>query len=459
MSANDRSYHTLLARHEAMRLRRRLLTPGSTAGAEGQPPAGEPYDGGADQRTIMDHLDLVAPFEELITHLYQALFTRYPSLRSLFPASMEFQKAHLARAFSYMIEHLDRPDDITRTFTQLGRDHRKLGLLPAQYAAFEAALCTALRTQAGERWHAELERAWVRMLRLGVTAMVRGADAALHEPLCWRATVTAHQLRGPSLAVLRLRPHETFRHRAGQYVTLESARLPHTWRPYYPAGAPGQEELEFHVRRTGPGGVSDALVRHTSIGDEVRIGPPKGNLTLGDEALGELRLVAWDTGWAAMKALLRELDARMGAGSEHRGCAVRLLMGAGTLSDLYDTDYLTAFASGRPWLTVVPLIAGAAPEERTRDRLVQAVAECLSPVAGPTLVAGPPTAVSAVTDALVRAGLPAEHLRHDLPSAGARDVRGNAAGAGPAGRAAPPGQPVRVPSAVALRAGPAPLPM
>ncbi|MGW1108467.1 globin domain-containing protein [Streptomyces sp. NPDC002540] len=165
MSAQDRGYHTLLARHEAMRLRRRLLTPGNTAGADAHGPAGEPYDGGADQRTIVNHLDLVAPFEELITHLHQALFTRHPSLRSLFPASMEFQQAHLARALSYMIDHLYRPDEITRTFTQLGRDHRKLGLLPAQYAAFEAALCAALRIQAGEHWHVELEQAWVRMLR------------------------------------------------------------------------------------------------------------------------------------------------------------------------------------------------------------------------------------------------------------------------------------------------------
>ncbi|MGW1108466.1 hypothetical protein [Streptomyces sp. NPDC002540] len=168
--------------------------------------------------------------------------------------------------------------------------------------------------------------------------------------------------------------------------------------------------------------MSDALVRHTSIGDEVRIGPPKGNLTLGDGPPGELRLVAWDTGWAAMKALLQELDARMRRGAELRGRTVRLLLGAGALSDLYDTDYLTMFERGRPWLTVVPVIGGAPPEERTCARLVQAATGCPSPAAGRTLVAGPPDEVGAVTAALIRAGLPAQHLLHDLPSAGARDV-------------------------------------
>ncbi|MFF4793464.1 FAD-binding oxidoreductase [Streptomyces sp. NPDC001276] len=88
--------------------------------------------------------------------------------------------------------------------------------------------------------------------------------------------MTAHRLCGPDLAGLRVRPHETFRYRAGQYTALESARLPHTWRPYYLAGWPGRDgELEFHVRCTGPGGVSEALVRHTAVGDRIRLGPPR----------------------------------------------------------------------------------------------------------------------------------------------------------------------------------------
>ncbi|MFJ2568781.1 flavohemoprotein, partial [Streptomyces sp. NPDC087568] len=117
MSAGDGNYHALLARHDAMRLRRQMLSSGAFPGAGGgsglRGPAGQPYDGVADQRTIMRDLDLVAPFEELIAHLYQALFTRHPSLRSLFPAEMAFQQAHLARAFWYLLEHLDRPEQIT----------------------------------------------------------------------------------------------------------------------------------------------------------------------------------------------------------------------------------------------------------------------------------------------------------------------------------------------------------
>ncbi|MGW5126537.1 globin domain-containing protein [Streptomyces sp. NPDC004069] len=452
MSAEDGTYHALLARHDAMRLRRQMLSTGGFPGTDsgsgirgpvgqscdgqpygGQPHEGQPYEGAADQQIIMRHLDLVTPFEELIAHLYDALFTRHPSLRSLFPAEMAFQQVHLARAFWYLLEHLDRPEQITATFTQLGRDHRKLGVRPAQYAAFETALCEALRIRAGEHWSAELEQAWVRMVRFGITAMVRGADAALHEPPCWEATVTAHRLCGPDLAVLRVRPHETFRYRAGQYTALESARLPHTWRSYYLAGDPGRDgELEFHVRCNGTGGVSEALVCHTAVGDRVRLGPPKGNLGLGEEPTGELRLVAWDTGWAAMKALLEELEGRLRPASEHRTGRVRLFLGADALSDLYDTEYLTGFERRRPWLTVVP-VTGGVPGEGAYDRLARAVTRSRPSPAGRALLAGPPAMVRTVTAALTRAGLPAERVRHDPLPAGPRDLPASVGAFGSAG--------------------------
>ncbi|MBQ0830520.1 globin domain-containing protein [Streptomyces tagetis] len=436
MSAEDGTYHALLARHDAMRLRRNLLSPGggTEPGDTARPAPQEPYDGAADQRLIMSRLDLVAPFDELITQLYAALFTRHPALRSLFPSGMEFQQAHLARAFWYLIEHLDQPERITETFTQLGRDHRKLGVRPAQYTAFEQALCEALRFRSGEHWSAELEDAWVRMLRLGVTAMVRGAEAALREPACWSATVTEHRRCGPDLAVLRARPHEPFRYRAGQYTAVEHALLPHTWRPYYVAGEPGRDgELEFHVRCTAPGGVSEALVHRTGAGDRVRLGPPKGSLALGDGPEGEVRLVAWDTGWAAMKALLREAERRARPAAERR---VRLFLGADTPAGLYDTGYAAELERRRPWLSVVT-VAGGAPGEDAYGRLARAVAHGAGPASGRTLVAGPPAMVRAVTGLLLDAGLPAGNVLHDPLPDGPYPGPYTAGGHGP-GVAAPP---------------------
>ncbi|MFF9543523.1 FAD-binding oxidoreductase [Streptomyces albidoflavus] len=416
-STENGAYHALLARHDAMRLRRRMLSPEGGAGARRA--AGEAYDGAADQRVIRAHLGLVGPFEELITQLYEVLFTRHPALRGLFPGEMAFQEAHLAQAFRYLLDRLDRPEEIAETFTRLGRDHRKLGVRPAQYAAFEEALRAALRVRAGGRGEAGLEEAWVRMVRFGVTAMVRGAEAALHEPPFWRATVTEHQLVGDDLAVLRVVPHETFRYEAGQYTDLESSSLPHTWRPYYLAGEPDAAgAVELHVRCTGPGGVSEALVHRTAVGDEVRLGPPKGNLTLGEEPAGDLRLVAWDTGWAAMKALLQEVDRRMRTSPGHGVRRVRLFLGAPDVAGLYDTEYLAGLERRRPWLSVVP-VTGAAPGGEGYGRLAAAVTRAAAPPGGRVLVSGPPAMVRAVGASLARAGVAGEDVRHDLLPTGA----------------------------------------
>ncbi|MFI9231180.1 globin domain-containing protein [Streptomyces rimosus] len=449
MSTVNEDYHALLARHEAMRLRRRILSPGTESAAPqglaagragggpraigrssdapgtGPSPHGaadfDPasYDGAADQRVITEYLELVTPFGELITHLYETMFRRWPYLRSLFPESMEFQRAHLARAFWYLIENLHRPDDIAEVFGRLGRDHRKLGVRPVHFQAFEAALCEALRRTAGPRWADAAEQAWVRMLRFAVAAMVSGAEAALAEPPYWQAEVTAHERRRPDLAVLRVRTNEPYPYRAGQFAALESPLLPQAWRQYSIACAPRPDgELEFHVRQTCAGGVSEALVAHTRAGDTLRVGPARGSMTLDDELASDLVLVAADTGWAPVKALLEDLSARR----RHRN--VRLFLGAHSFSDLYDAGPPSELERRRPWLRVTPVIGrrpgtGAAfgAGEDGYDALAEAVAEAVTRHGDwsghQAYVSGPTAVVEATVARLTAAGMPPGSIRHD----------------------------------------------
>ncbi|MFH8407825.1 globin domain-containing protein [Streptomyces sp. NPDC018019] len=448
MSTVNDDYHALLARHEAMRLRRRILSPRPetesaapqrlASGSAGGPRAiagpasasgsGSPtrdaadldpasYDGAADQRVITEYLELVTPFGELITHLYEAMFRRWPYLRSLFPESMEFQRAHLARAFWYLIENLHRPDDIAEVFGRLGRDHRKLGVRPVHFEAFEAALCEALRRTAGPRWADAVEQAWVRMLRFAVAAMVRGAEAALAEPPYWQATVTAHERRRPDLAVLRVRTNEPYPYRAGQFAALESPLLPQAWRQYSIACAPRPDgELEFHVRQTCTGGVSEALVARTRTGDTLRVGPARGSMTLDDELASDLVLVAADTGWAPVKALLEDLSARR----RHRN--VRLFLGAHSFAGLYDAGPPSELERRRPWLRVTPVIGGRpgtafGPDGDGCDALAEAVAEAVTrhgDWSGHLAYVSGPTAVVETTVArLTASGMPAGSIRHD----------------------------------------------
>ncbi|WP_405392681.1 FAD-binding oxidoreductase [Streptomyces sp. NBC_01102] len=433
MNTPSEDYHALLARHDAMRLRRRILRPeGSTGGAR-RLAAPQPYDGTADQSLIGEFLPSVGPLEELIADLYRVLFDRHPYLRSLFPESMAFQQAHLASAFRYLIGNLHRADAVAERFAQLGRDHRKLGVRPAHFAAFEGALVEALRARAGARWTVPLEDAWLRMLRLAVSSMVRGENDAIAEPSSWEATVTAHELRTPGLAVLRVRPHQPYSFRAGQYASVETPLLEQAWRPYYLARAPHADgELEFHVRAGRAGGVSDALVHGTRTGDTLRLGTPRGGLTLPGGALPSgVLLIASGTGWAPMKALLQEIDA---AATPRTRVWLLLETGApeefGSGTGVYDTAGLEAFRRGRPWLTVLP----TRPAVHAAGGVLRVLDEVLAPYPGPVpphafvaLAPEAPMAEPALTVAacLAAAGLPAAQVHQD--ASGVVDVTGASA--------------------------------
>ncbi|MFF1277758.1 globin domain-containing protein [Streptomyces marokkonensis] len=406
-------YHSLLARQEAMRLRDRLRAPAVHAASHASPvttaaglravPAGP-----ADAEVIVRNVAQVTPFSALIEHLYDVMFERHPYLRKLFPASMEFQQAHLGRAFRYLIENLNRPDEVTAFFTRLGRDHRRLGVLPVHYEVFEEALLEALQRQARGRLGGDVTGAWLRMVRFAAAAMVRGANDSLGEPPYWSGTVTDHQRRRPDLAVLRLRPSGPYPCLPGQYARLQSPLLRHTWRPYTPAGLPGTDgELEFHIRRTGSGGVSDALVTGTGVGDTLLLGPAQGTTTLDDDPARDTLIVAGGTGWATARALLEDLAARRVPGR-----SAHLFLGARTADDLYDEPTLARLENRCPWLRVVRVTEDGSGRSE-HGSVGAAVARHGDFTGHVAYVSGPPAMVTAVTRHLAALGLPAGRVRHD----------------------------------------------
>ncbi|MFJ5927778.1 globin domain-containing protein [Kitasatospora sp. NPDC092948] len=397
-------YDRLLARHHAMRLRRSILAPPGRSSAPQGPAVELPEPG--DRDLILHHLAPLLPFDALIEVLYDAMFVRRPYLRRLFPESMEFQRQHLAHMFQHLIDHLDRPAELGVRLRALGADHRKLGVWPAHYEAFEESLISALRVRGGRMWTEQVETAWVRMLRFAVAAMVAGAEGAATEPPFWHGEVIGHERRRPDLAVLRVRTGEPYPYRAGQYAALESPLLPHTWRTYSVACAPREDRvLEFHVRRTSPGGVSAALVDGTGVGDQIRVGPPRGSLSLdldGSDVHRDLLLVGGGTGLAPMKALAEEFAAAHRA----RGRRVRLVVAARGREELYDWPALVELAANRSWLELTPMLG---PDLEGLAALLRGHQS----LPGLALLSGPSGMVAGARSMLLDAGVPDDRIRYD----------------------------------------------
>jgi ferredoxin-NADP reductase len=138
--------------------------------------------------------------------------------------------------------------------------------------------------------------------------MIEASEQLGSEPPFYTGVVTAHHRPRPDLAVIRVRTSHPYRYEAGQHATLESPRMPHTWRCYSMADPPSDDgELEFHVRAKGVGGLSDVLVERTGVGDPLRVGPARGGATAASVPGADLLLLAGGTGLAPIRSILGEV--------------------------------------------------------------------------------------------------------------------------------------------------------
>lgn len=263
-----------------------------------------------DQALLEASLGVVAPMaEHIVPHFYARLFGAHPYLRRMFPDSMTEQNERLLNALLALVQGVDDPDHLVRQLQQLGRDHRKFGVREVHYAAVGKALIATLIHFAGPAWTDAIQQAWLDRYTFAVTLMTSSAESD-DQPPYWFASVVSHKQVSQDIAILRVRPRHPFLYEAGQYATISSAKLSRVWRPYTVAA--GDMELEFHVRANHRGGLSDALVRDTVIGDTVRLGTAMGD-SLSVPARGRTRVLVSDgTGWAQLKALLERLARNAG---------------------------------------------------------------------------------------------------------------------------------------------------
>jgi NAD(P)H-flavin reductase len=347
--------------------------------------------------------------DELGSLFYGWLFRIAPETRDLFPVTMELQRTRLLRALVHVVQMVDRPDELSIFLRQLGRDHRKFGVVGEHYDKVGEALLGALRETAGPAvWTPAVNEAWQGAYAIVAQAMRDAADAE-RGPAVWMARVMEHRRISQDLAVVRVQTSQPVPYLAGQYVSVETPQRPRMWRSMSPANAPGPDcVLEFHVRTVPGGWVSRAIVSHARVGDVWRIGPPMGQMTLDPRGQSDLLMIAGGTGLAPARAIIEQLVIE---GTDRK---VALFVGARTWPDLYDIDALRRQAQENPWLTVVPVVEDdGRPYGAETGTLAEVVARYGAWADREITISGSPPMVRATVGALLDAGTPFRNIHYD----------------------------------------------
>jgi NAD(P)H-flavin reductase/hemoglobin-like flavoprotein len=360
-------------------------------------------------RLVRDSWAVVEPnLNRVAEFFYATLFSIAPAARELFPINMQVQRSRLLRALVHVVQMVDRPDDLIPFLRQLGRDHRKFGVVASHYEAVGMALLAGVKQYAGRAWTDEVERAWAEAYTIMARAMLEASNAD-EGPAWWNGTVVDRQRLTRDLAVVRVQPDHPLPYQPGQYVSVESPQRPRMWRYLTPATAPREDGLlEFHVRAVDGGWVSRSIVATSQPGDVWRMGPPMGRLRVDRKAGRDVLMIAGGTGVAPMRAIIEQL-AKYGDNPR-----VQLFYGGRVREDLYDLDHLQQITATNPWLSVVPVLE---TEPKTaaveRGTLADVVTRYGAWAEHDVLVSGSPQMVRATVSRMLVAGTALDRITYD----------------------------------------------
>jgi NAD(P)H-flavin reductase/hemoglobin-like flavoprotein len=349
--------------------------------------------------------------DKAVGFFYGQLFLRQPHLRQLFPPAMDEQRDRLFRALGRIVETLSTPDEMAAYLSQLGRDHRKYQVEPEMYEAVGTALLATLRAFARDAFTSEAQEAWAQVYVAGSSLMIKAAEeAAAKSPASWTAEVVHVDHRADDVAVLTIAPDQPLPFMAGQHLTVQTPRWPRVWRPYSIACMPRDDGLlALHVKAVPGGWVSNALVRYTSPGSELVLGPPLGTMTLERAASRDLLCVAGGTGLSPIKAII-EQAVRTSSVTQRR---IYLYYGARRRHELYDLPDLWRLEDAYSGFQLIPVTSDDPAFDGMQGNVGRVAARYMPHTECEAYVAGPAEMVRETIRVLARAGLEHERIHFD----------------------------------------------
>ncbi len=222
-----------------------------------------------------------------------------------------------------------------------------------------------------------------------------------------RARVAGIEKATHDVAVLRLVHDEApLEFTAGQFVRLEIAGLEP--RDYSMASRPGDDVLEFHVRKVPGGAVSGHVHDALKEGDPVVVEGPFGDCRLHDDHAGPIVAVAGGSGLAPIKSIV---ETALAKGMDN---PIHLYFGVRARRDVYLADHFRALAARHPNLRFEVVLSEEDAPGWRHGLVTEALNADAPDLAGAkAYVCGPPPMVDAAMRALAALGVPEEDRHAD----------------------------------------------
>ncbi len=280
------------------------------------------------------------------------------------------------------------------------------------YEAVGAALVATLRTFAGVDFTPAAEEAWVETYTAASALMIRGAeDDSAAAPPYWSAEVVGHDKHDRGIAVLTVAPDQPLRYEPGQHVTVQTPRWPHVWRPYSIACRPREDGLiRLHVKAVSGGWVSNALVYHTSPGDEIVLGPAMGTMTLRAAENRDLLCIAGGTGLSPLKAIAEQAVRESAAVPQRQ---IFMFYGARHREELYDLRDLWRLSDSCLGFQLTPVTSEDPAFDGMQGNVGRVAARYMPHKDCEAYVAGPASMVRETIRVLTKAGIGRDHIHFD----------------------------------------------
>ena len=121
----------------------------------------------------MDHLSafsaslevVAAKCEDVVPHVYKALFERFPEFEELFVLDVDHgARGHMLNEALGMAEGLLKDDPVAVSFVSAERmNHEGYGIDDRVFEGFFAVMADVFRDLAGEAWSPEMNAAWTQV--------------------------------------------------------------------------------------------------------------------------------------------------------------------------------------------------------------------------------------------------------------------------------------------------------